>query len=485
MYSVISNTIKIYNCTNELYFWITENLKVRNAEHLQLSRAGKKWAIEENNIPYFSNVFSLKPNYIEVPFGALHGIWCYIKNYPYQLNFNITGEISIKEEKCPIDLYEYQDIAVSNMVKAKGGVLVSKCGSGKSLMGIEIIHRIGKKFLWLTHTKSLLEQTYNAMKKLYPYIEVGKVTEGKCEFGDDGTIATVQTLSKMNPDKYKNLFEVIVCDECAHVVGSEDTTRAFSTILNNIPARYKYGLTATPTRSDTLINTMYIYLGMSKNGLFEPTYEVDKSNVKTIPAIHLKYEVNADLTAAKKYKMIRNGKINYTGLINMLSVDKNRNDIVLNNVARLNEEGRTQILLCHRVNHCAYLYKKLEEMGLPVQIITGQTQNFRRDKIINREVDWNILIATYSLLKEGVSINELDTLHLVTPVVDAGTTIQCAGRIERYLENKLQPLIFDYVDVNIPYCNERAYQERVTALANDNVVDFNNNCMNFNYDNIE
>lgn len=464
MYSIISNTIRVFDYTKELYNWVYNNLKVRNPEHLQMTKRGNINAIKRNDIPYFSNVYVCRDNYIEMPFGVLNAIWePFLKWYPYQIKFNSTEDISIKDVPCPWKLYSYQEAAVSEMVRKKGGILVSKCGSGKSLMGIEIIHRIGKKFLWLTHTKSLLEQTYNAMKNMYPYLAVGKVMEGKYEFGEDGTVATVQSLSRLNPSLYKDKFEVIVCDECAHVVGSEDTTRAFSTILNNIPARYKYGLTATPKRSDTLINTMYAYLGMTKNG-FTPTYKVSSKDLKTIPATHIKFEVTPDLSKEKKYKIIKNGKINYTGLINFLSNDESRNDAIVNNVKQLNEQGRTQILLCHRVNHCFYLFKKLEELGLPVALITGKTFENQRNNVINRKTDWNVLVATYSLLKEGISINELDTLHLVTPQVDPSTTIQCAGRIERFVENKLEPLIFDYVDSNISYC-QAAFERRSKAIA--------------------
>ncbi|HBS10417.1 MAG TPA: RNA helicase, partial [Firmicutes bacterium] len=38
-----------------------------------------------------------------------------------------------------------------------------------------------------------------------------------------------------------------------------------------------------------------------------------------------------------------------------------------------------------------------------------------------------------------------------------------AGRIERYKENKKQPIVYDYVDVEIPYC-ERAFSKRKSAL---------------------
>ena len=73
------------------------------------------------------------------------------------------------------------------------------------------------------------------------------------------------------------------------------------------------------------------------------------------------------------------------------------------------------------------------------------------------------MVATYSLLKEGVSIKALDTLHLVTPIREKAMIVQSVGRIDRYMDNKKQPIVYDYVDIDIPYC-VRAYDERRRAL---------------------
>ncbi len=462
MHTIISNTIKIINYNSMTYNWVTQNLVVDNPDYVSLKMSGRlKYA--DRPVDRLSKVYRLIDNVIEVPFGCLTGLWPFIKNGTYELKFNDAGDISIKDESCPFDLFDYQKPAVEFMTKQKGGVLVSACGSGKTVMGTEIIHKIGKKFLWLTHTNQLLEQTYKSMKSMYPNLSLGRVSEGRVDFGDDGTVATVQTLVRLDPDDYKDRFDVVVCDECAHVVGSQNTSRAFSKILDAIPARYKIGLTATPSRSDSLIKTMYMYLGMSKRGWFEPSYRVKSTEVKTTPSLHLKY--NLDTRIGKEAKIYVGGKINFINLITALSNDKNRDEEILEVVKNLNEMGRTQILLCHRVNHCYHLYKRLCEMKIPAELITGKTISVKRDKIINHDCDWNVLVATYALLKEGTNIKELDTLHLVTPQVDEATTIQCAGRIERFLEDKLQPLIYDYVDVNIDYC-VKAYNKRHQTLLN-------------------
>ena len=69
-----------------------------------------------------------------------------------------------------------------------------------------------------------------------------------------------------------------------------------------------------------------------------------------------------------------------------------------------------------------------------------------------REGKKKVLIATYTLAKEGLDIPILDRLHLATPNKNRAVIKQSAGRIERSVDGKDTPVIYDYVDVNINYC---------------------------------
>ena len=148
-----------------------------------------------------------------------------------------------------------------------------------------------------------------------------------------------------------------------------------------------------------------------------------------------------------------------------LSDHEERNNIILENVEKLALENRKQVVLCHRVRHVEMLYNKLLEKGLRVKMVVGKVSNKKRKEILENCDNWDIMVATYSLLKEGISIKALDTLHLCTPQKNKSMIVQCAGRIERYMENKNKPLIYDYVDVTVPYCLG-AYRKRKSSLKN-------------------
>lgn len=331
-------------------------------------------------------------------------------------------------------------------------------------MGMELIKRIGKRALWLCHTGDLLRQAKDDLLKLYPMAKIGLTTEGKLEIGEDVTISTVQTMCKIDPDLYKDKFEVIICDEAAHVCGSPTKLKMFSTVLSKIPAQYKYGLTATPTRADGLIKAMYAYLGLAPNGAFAPTYKVDRSRVNTMEAEHIRVDVSNAYLSYNMWKIYdSSGMLDYNKLVSELCSNESRNQVIVDNVVKLAKEGRKQIVLSLRVEHCEHLVEMLQNRGIKALLCVGKITAKKREAILKQQVEWDVIVATYSLLKEGVSIKELDTLHLCSPAKEKGLIVQCAGRIERYLEGKKQPQIYDYVDVDIPYC-ENAYKKRKSAL---------------------
>lgn len=458
----ISNDIEIQDYTSKVYDWCMEHLIVTNPTYETLVRAGKEDLIRRKHISKDLKLFTRNGDTLRLPFGCLYGIWPLIKNSQIDTKFNVCNDLSIKNTSCPLELYEYQQAAINTAVWAKSGVISSGCGSGKTTIGIEIIHKIGKKALWLTHTKDLLKQAAKDMKNLYPKLDIGYITEGKIDIGNDITIATVQTLEKVNPRYYANEFETVVVDECHHVSGSVTFSKMFQKVLDNISARYKFGLSATAYRADSLTKTMYTTLGMNPNGTFEPIYTVDRDRINTLTAEHVRIDVDTPFS----YDTLNtDGTMDYNLLINYLSENEIRNEAILNKVMECSQEGRKQALLCLRVAHCELLYEKLKEKGLRVELITGKTAAKKRESALNETDNWDVIVSTISLFKEGINIKALDCVHLCSPTKDKSAVIQSCGRCERVLEGKKEPKFFDYVDINFPYCLG-AYKKRQSHLKN-------------------
>lgn len=464
---IVSNDIRIENPTAEIRDWCENFLVYTNPEYNQLMRLGKEDLIRWKHVPEKMRLYSYVAGILTIPFGCFNALKMRIFNDSSAVYkcFNKDIDISFKDATAKdIEFYDYQEDAIKAAIKAKGGVIVANCGAGKTYLGMEIIRRIGKRALWLCHTGDLLRQAKDDLLALYPTAKIGLTTDGKLEIGEDITISTVQTMSKIDPDLYKDQFNVIICDEAAHVCGSPTKLKMFTSVISKIPARYKFGLTATPTRADGLINAMYAYIGTNPNGTFSPTYKVDRERVNTMEAQHIKVDVENCFPQARLWSIYDTaGMLDYNKLVTELSSNQKRNEFIVDNVVECAKQGRKQIVLSLRVEHCEQLVDMLQRRGIKAVLCVGKVTAKKREEILKQKVEWDVIVATYSLLKEGVSIKELDTLHLCSPAKEKGLIVQCAGRIERYLENKKQPIIYDYVDVDIPYC-VNAYKKRKTAL---------------------
>ena len=471
MKTIISNKIRIYDCSIELFWWCKDNLTVTNPDYATLMRIGKEETIIRKRVPETLSLYSEfnGGQDIEVPFGVLHAIWPFIKNDSYELRFNNNGDVIDKNLKITTPLYNYQEEAVLRMLSAKGGVLQASAGSGKTQIGIDLARRLGKNTLWLCGKTDLLNQTIARIHQLYPSIPVGKITDGEVKMVENGiTVSTVQTLVNVDREIYAKKFDVVIVDECHACVSAPTKMKMFGKVVGNIAARYKYGLTATPSRSDTMIKAMYAILGCRQDGEFAPLHVIEKEKTNTLAAKYIKVE----LPTPFKYETLNeDGTFNYKELVDFLSAYEPRNKAIVDNVITALEKHKKQLVLCLRKEQCDTINKMLLERGIKSVLliggdlkkeincdgakkeikIKGPTKS-KRKKILQGLVDWNVIVGTVSLVKEGLDIPELSCLHWAMVIGDKVATIQSAGRIERVCEGKPEPEIYDYIDKNYPYC---------------------------------
>jgi len=458
MRTIISNEITIYDPTQDVLSFCESHLTIVNPLYEQLMRLGKEDQVRRRRVPKEMALYSRGFGYVTIPFGCLYAIWKYIKDYPFETHFNDNGTVMPRNLVISKPLYDYQQDAADAMLKNRGGVLIGGCGSGKTNIGIYIAYTLGKKTLWLCHTSDLLNQTKNRIHDLYPELEVGTITDGKINIGRDITIATVQTMAKISSDIYKNIFDVVIVDEAHHCVSSPTLMKQFGTVLNRIGARYKFGLTASEKRNDTLTKSIYVYIGSDPRGNFIPTYKIAREDANTLTAKHVRYNLYTKMYTYDENGLIHypflntDGTFNYAKLIDFLSEDKTRNFKICDSIESY--KGRKQLVLCARIKHCELIYNELIARGIKAVILTGKLTDKKRKQILNKEIDWDVIVATTSLAKEGLDVPELSVLHLASPISNKSDTVQSVGRIERVYPGKPEPIAVDYVDDN-PYCINR------------------------------
>lgn len=456
---IISNKLIISpsdKCYNEALEFCKQELTFANPKYEQAKRMGF-WT---GNIPKQIRMYAKDSDNLILPFG------CYTNFLSQTTEWEIDfAQNPPNEMKGNINLYDYQEVAVSKMVKAKNGVLISPTGSGKSTMGIEIIHRLGKKALWICHTSDLLQQ---AMQTCQRYFEgdFGTITEGKVNIGRDITFATVQTLAKQDLSLYKYSFDVIIVDELQRVCATPNSTAMFETVLNNLAARYKYGLTASLSRADNLQKCAEYLVG-------KIVYEVPREAVadKIVNARVVAIKLN---TPESDDYLGTDGMQDYTKLLQYLCTNVTRTSEIAS-ILNSNSE-HYNLVLSDRITHLKSIMALVERQDLCCMVDGSMTskkgKEQRRQALEDmRQGKKHYLFATYSLAKEGLDIPRLDRLYLTTPHKDKSTILQSVGRIRRKCEGKGEPIVYDFVDDNIEYCVKAHKTRRTTYKKIDCIID--------------
>jgi superfamily II DNA or RNA helicase len=349
---------------------------------------------------------------------------------------------------CSVPLFDYQREAIEKVFSKHYGILQAPAGSGKTQMGIALIAKFGCRSLWLTHTQPLLQQS---KKRALLYMDktlLGEITDGKINIGRGCTFSTVQTMCRIDLDRYKDYWDVIIVDECHRVAGTPTAMTMFSKVLNSLSARHKIGLSATVHRSDGLIVATHALLGEIVHTV--PEEAVGDRIVKVgIEPIGTGVEVS-------RACLNTDGTLNYAKLISYLCESRERNAVILD--AILQNGRRPCLILSDRLNHLEFLMKSLpltERSGAVMisGLMTSKKGKAEREQAIEdmRTGRKNLLFATYALAKEGLDIPRLERLFMVSPVKDFAVVIQSVGRIARTCDGKVDPIAYDFVD-NIQYC---------------------------------
>ena len=451
MIVTVGNNIRIKNPSAEIISWCQAHLKLNNPEYAKKARMG----FYLGNTPKFLYLYEVHGDEIILPYGTLKQIKPLIQNAIVTSDFKPSVSIDYGE---PIPLYPYQRTAVEQAKNGLYGILQSKAGSGKTQMGIAIIREYGKRALWLCHTLDLVNQSKERAERYMDSSLIGKITEGKVDIGKGVTFATIQTMCKLDLSQYKNMWDVIIVDECHRVAGTPTQMSMFAKVLNSLSARHKYGLSATVHRADGMIQATFALLGdvvytVPDEAVADKVMQVGICPVET--GVKISREcLNTD------------GTLNYCKLITHLTEDFSRNQLIRNYIAE--EYDKSCLILSDRLEHLETLMNLLpSQMRDKAVMISGKMTSKKgkaeREQALEdmRSRKKKYLFATYSLAKEGLDIPCLERLYMATPQKDYAVITQSIGRIARTHEGKADPICYDFVD-DIGYL-VKSYKKRCTT----------------------
>jgi len=333
-----------------------------------------------------------------------------------------------------------QEKAVSILRKHDIGVFVAPPGIGKTVIGTWLIAERQCNTLILVHRQPLLDQ-WVAQLALFLGLDsrdIGRIGGGRHKPNGRLDVAIIQSLVRKDrvDDLVANYGHVIV-DECHHLPAV-----SFERVLAEVRARFVTGLTATLQRRDGHHPIIEMQLGPVR-------FTVDARN----QAAH--HPFNHNLIVRETGLCLDDDDLRIQEIYQRLTANKQRNNLIFDDVLQTLEEGRSPILLTERKEHLEYFADRLRKFTRNLIVLQGGRSAKRRREDLDRLAaipanEERLILATGRYIGEGFDDARLDTLFLALPVSWKGTLIQYAGRLHRLHPNKTEVRIYDYVDRGVP-----------------------------------
>ena len=423
-------------CYKTILEYSKKNLTLINPEYTKKARMGF-WL---GNTPKTFNLYQIIGGNLVLPYGTLKNIKSICPGARVDNEFAVA---EIVDYNCRVPLYDYQTKAVDEMIRGFYGILQSKAGSGKTQMGISLIAKLQRKALWLTTTKDLLNQSKERAERYMDKSLIGTITEGKVNIGKGVTFATIQTMCKLDLSQYKDMWDVIIVDECHRVAGTPTQMSMFAKVLSSLSARHKIGLSATVHRADGMIAATFALLG-------EVVYTVpDEAVADKVMQVGIK-PISTGVKISSEC-LNTDGTLNYTKLINYLCTNLDRSWKICEHIVR--ESDKSCLILSDRLEHLEEIKNSLPLwMQRDAVMISGKMTSKKgkaeREQALEdmRSGKKKYLFATYTLCKEGLDIPRLERLFMASPVKDYAAVTQSIGRIARTFPGKSNPICFDFID---------------------------------------
>ena len=313
------------------------------------------------------------------------------------------------------------------------GILSLHTGGGKTVCALYIASRLKVPTLVVVHNTFLRDQWVDRIRAFLPNARIGRVQADVVDVQDkDVVIVMLQTLSmkELNDNLFAPIGLVIV-DECHHIA-----SEVFVQALPKVTSRYMLGLSATPDRKDKLMFAIHWFLGPL-------LYKSDTGDsVDTQVKVEM-YEYENNDPEFNEIVVSSQGMVSVPIMVNKLTACEDRTKWLIRILADVMEEGRQVLVLSDRVQHCKDILDGLpSDLKEQACILSQAVKSEVRTEYCKTKT---ILIATYSMCKEGFDVPTLNTLVMATPRPDID---QIVGRILRVEKagRAVHPLIVDIVD---------------------------------------
>ena len=365
-----------------------------------------------------------------------------------------------------IKLQQTQSDIVDQAMEVEQGVIVAPAGSGKTVMGLELIARRQQPALILVHRKQIMDQWIERTQTFLGIARahIGRIDGVKKVVGVKLTVAMMQSLARQDGLKdLQNRFGTIIVDECHHI-----PAKTFREVMAHLDARFCYGLTATPKRKHNDEKLIYLFIGDIIAELTEESTTPDKANYRKSLASERTVAIHTTALEIPFSFTVDD----YQLLARIVSFDQSRNRLVLNDIRQAVAVGKKTLVLSERKEHLEVLNMYLKGTAETI-IITGDDSSVSRKSKLAQIVagHYQVIFATGQLLGEGLDLPNIQAIVLAFPLAFEGKLKQYIGRIRG-----TQKTVYDYHDTKTPFLDrqfrkrKRFYEKNGFVLAQDDSV---------------
>lgn len=384
------------------------------------------------------------------------GLEQYIYDYEYDENNNVISIPRGLTQRFSLDKHDVEDNRVSNPVElnfsitlegyqepvleasaiTEEGVVVAPTGAGKTIIGLAIAYQKQEKTLILVHTTNLLEQWREEVQTHFGF-DPGIIADGKGERTDAPVvIAMFQTGASDIAHIDVSQYGLALVDECHHV-----PAKTFAAVLDAIPSKFRYGLSATVDREDGMEAMLFSRIGKVLHEI--PRIEVEKAGriVKAhIRRIHTGLEPIQYQFDPKKKKKERIECKAWDKFIDFLVKNDSRNQFIAN-LAINSSKTHPTVILTDRTEHAEML--QFMTGGI---LLHGALPKEEKKKAMAEAKVSDIVVGTYGLLGEGINIPRWAHVILGTPFSSHGRLNQVIGRVIRAFVGKKMGYVSDLLE---------------------------------------
>ena len=341
------------------------HLTVPNPEREAAQKAGR--SVED--VPALVQVYEVDGWDFRMPRGAVHLVKQVAQSHGVALRW-VSEVVSRSVRRVPLDHLGLNKDYQRRQSPCPWGPRVCRAPCRRKTVIGASAGPLREPGIVLVHTHDLLRQWVDLFRSWEVPVrslsgEDRDLEPLRMRHGDpEVLVGTVQSLHRLG-DRAAPLLQscgAVILDEAHHAPAG-----TFRDVLQNIPARYRWGLTATPHRADGWDVLLPLVLGPERWSTSMAEL-VDLGHLLLPDVYSLDSQVSLDST-----KWIHRGRVNMARAVNALCAHPGRTELLTEVVHHLALDGRTILVLVPRVQYAQDLADRFRGLRITAMLLTGST----------------------------------------------------------------------------------------------------------------